>query len=136
MAEKKKIVLVEDDEDDIFLLKTAFEELDMLDRVVMFRNGQDAFQYLQSQTARPAIIISDLNMPVMNGFELLEALLQDDFFHGGHSNFVFLTTSDSTAIPEHQFDEDKFTFFTKGFSYNQIVETVSTIISKHSPHLN
>ncbi|TLV00422.1 response regulator [Dyadobacter luticola] len=127
MKENKHIVLVEDDDDDIFLLKTAFEELNMLDKVQLFRNGQDALVYLQNQSEPPSFVISDLNMPVMNGFELLDELLKKNFFVNGNPQFVFLTTSEKSMIPSHSFGESQFSFFTKGYSYNQMKDTLSII---------
>lgn len=131
------IVLVEDDEDDIFLIRAALDELKVANSVEVFRNGLDALSYLETQNDVPFLIVSDLNMPVMNGFELLNALLQRSFFNGNVPPFVFLTTSETSAIPQHSFDRQRFTFFTKGYSYDQILDTVSVIVkyskSVHTP---
>lgn len=120
--------MVEDDEDDIFLIRAALDELQVGNPVEVFRNGLDALSYLETERTVPFMIVSDLNMPVMNGFELLNALLQRSFFEGNVPPFVFLTTSETTAIPQHPFDRQRFTFFTKGYSYDQILDTVSVIV--------
>ncbi|SDG21205.1 Response regulator receiver domain-containing protein [Dyadobacter soli] len=122
------VILVEDDEDDIFLIRMALEELQIPNQVVVFRNGLDAFEYLKDQHEKPYVVISDLNMPVMNGFELLSSILDHDVFSGAVPAFVFLTTSDLTTIPPHSFDQQSFSFFTKGYSYEQILETMKIII--------
>jgi len=122
------IVLVEDDEDDIFLITTALDELRLENSVKVFRNGHDALDYLQETNPTPVVIISDVNMPVMNGFELLDALLT----HRGLGNtlppFVLLTTSDPSAFQSAGMDSNRIAVFTKGYSYKEISETLLSIL--------
>ncbi|MCF0073008.1 response regulator [Dyadobacter sp. CY261] len=129
MAVNGPIILVDDDEDDVFLIKTALEELSISNEVRVFRHGLDALHYFQQLPANPFVVISDLNMPVMNGLELLDALTQQKLLPSGFP-FVFLTTSDVSAIPKQVLTEGRFSFFTKGYSYEQILETMSMVIER------
>jgi CheY-like chemotaxis protein len=125
----KVIVLVDDDEDDTFLIQTVFEELNIEDDIRIFRNGYDAVTYLLAPDQQaPSIVISDLNMPQMNGFELLEALLKQNYFVGGEPKFVFLTTSEKSMVPNHNFGE-QIPFYTKGYSFTQVRDTILKIVS-------
>lgn len=72
---KKKILfIVDDDEDDINLFVEAVNEIDCTMQCFQARNGLDALERLNALDLLPEIIFLDLNMPKMNGFEVLERL--------------------------------------------------------------
>ena len=67
------ILLVEDDEVDVKALKWAFEKLKVANPLVIARDGEEALELLKD-LPRPYLIISDINMPRMNGIELLRKI--------------------------------------------------------------
>lgn len=75
---KKFLILVaEDDADDRFLLKKAFEETGVKEEVDFVENGMQLMEYLRkSQIAQqqryPKLILLDLNMPKMDGRQVLK----------------------------------------------------------------
>ena len=78
-----RLLLVEDDEDDILLTKRALKKGRIVVDLDVVRNGQEALEYLrkpnQYQDAlRPDVILLDLNMPVMSGHETLRQIRSDD----------------------------------------------------------
>ncbi|TQQ79638.1 response regulator [Halonotius roseus] len=78
-AEPVEILLVEDDQDDIFLTKKAFEQQNVLNNLHVVRDGVDAMTFLRQEdehadAPRPDIILLDLNLPTMDGDEVLEAI--------------------------------------------------------------
>ena len=78
-AEPVEILLVEDDQDDIFLTKKAFEQQNVLNNLHVVRDGVDAMDFLRQEdehadAPRPDIILLDLNLPTMDGDEVLEAI--------------------------------------------------------------
>jgi len=84
------ILLVEDDEIDVKALHRAFEKLKIANPVVVARDGVEALEILQT-LPRPYLIITDINMPRMNGIELLRKIRQSEEFR---DSIVFaLTTS-------------------------------------------
>jgi len=84
------ILLVEDDEIDVKALHRAFEKLKIANPVVVARDGVEAWEVLQT-LPRPFLIITDINMPRMNGIELLRKIRQSEDFR---DSIVFaLTTS-------------------------------------------
>jgi CheY-like chemotaxis protein len=84
------ILLVEDDEIDVKALHRAFEKLKIANPVVVARDGVEAWEVLQT-LPRPYLIITDINMPRMNGIELLRKIRQSEEFR---DSIVFaLTTS-------------------------------------------
>ena len=76
------ILLVDDDPNDLLLLETAFEEAGLKVRIQQAVGGQDAINYLSAKdqyadrAARelPHFVITDLKMPDVDGFEVLEFL--------------------------------------------------------------
>lgn len=70
------ILLVEDDEADVFLAERAFERSGVPARVETAGDGEKALARLRDGD-KPALIVTDLKMPRMNGVELLRALKDD-----------------------------------------------------------
>lgn len=70
---KIKIVIVENDEDERFFMKQGFEGSDVFELVGQLTNGDDLLEWLEThRTALPDVILSDLNMPGKNGYDILD----------------------------------------------------------------
>lgn len=82
MRNGNPLLIVEDNETDILCLKKAFEKSGIGKTIITASNGEEALAYLKGdlpdQDLRiPNLILLDLNMPIMNGFEFLEAVKSD-----------------------------------------------------------
>lgn len=90
-------MLVDDDEITNFVHQSLLEEAGVTQRVLVASNGQEALELIKERVLQdgegPCLIFLDINMPVMNGFEFLEAYqeLEDEFKHS--AIVVMLTTS-------------------------------------------
>ncbi|MCY7352053.1 MAG: response regulator [Cytophagaceae bacterium] len=71
------ILLVDDDPDDNFLHQLVIEEADVCDEVHVFENGSEALRFLaqphREVCSEPDVILLDINMPGINGFEFMDA---------------------------------------------------------------
>ncbi len=74
----KQILLVEDNPDDVLLTKRAFMKANILNEVVVARDGVEALEYLHGEKRIvPVLILRDLKLPRMGGLEVLERLRAD-----------------------------------------------------------
>lgn len=77
------ILLVEDNEGDILLTLDAFEESKLDTKVSIARNGQEALDFLRKKgefqnVQRPDLVLLDINIPILNGLEVLEDIKKDE----------------------------------------------------------
>ena len=92
------VVLIDDDEVDIEAVVRSFRLHGFSNPITTFRNGAEALQAMRGRFGRelgtvPFLVLLDLNMPMMNGIEFLDAIRADP---GLRRTIVFaLTTSDT-----------------------------------------
>jgi len=93
----KKVLLIDDDEVASFLLKRALQNAHLTDEVHTALNGREALGILNKNfmdsDSTPNVIILDLNMPVMNGFEFLEEFRRMEIPNKDAIKIVILTSS-------------------------------------------
>ena len=84
MAALKRILLVEDNERDVELTLAALEEHNLANEVVVTRDGAEALDYLYRRgkysdraDGLPAVVLLDLNMPKVDGMEVLQRMKID-----------------------------------------------------------
>ncbi len=90
------ILVVDDNEDDLLMIQEAFEEAKLINVVHVAHDGQEAIAFLRKQgphanAPTPGLVLLDINMPKMDGFEVL-----DELKHNGELRsmpVVMLTTS-------------------------------------------
>ncbi|MCF2487451.1 response regulator [Dyadobacter sp. CY347] len=122
------IVIIEDDEDDQFLLEEVFKELNYPNKRVYFQDGQAALDYLHLPTTVPFLVLSDINMPFLNGFELREKLKTDADINLKCIPYLFFSTGISQKMVIDAYSISAQGFFVKPSSHKDLSETVRTII--------
>ena len=85
MNDLKRILLVEDDPKDVELTLTGLAEYNLANEVVVARDGEEALDYLYRRgnhktrtNGNPAVMLLDLKLPKINGFEVLQQIRADE----------------------------------------------------------
>ena len=101
VSESKCVLVVDDDQTTVLLTRLFLESMSVTD-VHSSSNGQEAIQFIydhcqgeEESKACPDIVLLDLNMPVMDGFEFLEAYSRAENISGKGISIIVLTSSDS-----------------------------------------
>ena len=121
-----KVLLVDDDSINNFLSEEIISGADITEEVVLLTDGQQALSYLnslkisESEPPQKLLILLDLNMPVMDGFEFLEEFkpeeLEADF------QIVILTSSDNQRDIEKIKAYDIKNFISKPITEEKLLE--------------
>ncbi|OHB61157.1 MAG: two-component system response regulator [Planctomycetes bacterium RBG_13_46_10] len=126
MRNSRSILLVEDDVVDILTVKRALKRLQIDNALVHLKDGEDAMKYLQDKTnVEPCIIILDLNVPKLNGLELLKIIKADERLKS--IPVVVLTTSEDSRDIEESFGMGAAGYVVKPVDFNRIVTVFGTI---------
>lgn len=78
MPQTTNVIIIDDSVEDCYLIKKRLKNLDLNVNVISFSNGLEAYNYLvdinlnSSQSSAKNIIILDIYMPLMDGFEFIE----------------------------------------------------------------
>ena len=117
------VLVVEDDEDIREVLATILHESGY--SVIMARNGEEALQRLRTGTCRPCVILLDLWMPVMDGWQFREAQRKDPALAGIP---VVVLSGDREA---QSFDTAA--YLSKPVQFHQLVRTVARFCEPRAP---
>lgn len=99
MQKLRSVLLVDDDPTNNFLNQRLLRRLNVADQVVVAENGQEALRLLQPAgpsapaPSFPALILLDIQMPIMNGIEFLQAYQLLPLAQRRHTTVVVLSTS-------------------------------------------
>jgi len=128
MQSSKPILLVEDDSVDVMTVKRALRDLDVANQLVPAGDGEEALEYLRSQrTAKPCVILLDLNMPKMSGTEFLKIIKEDETLR--MIPVVVFTTSNSEQDIARSFELGAAGYMVKSVDYDKFIETIKMINS-------
>jgi CheY-like chemotaxis protein len=137
MNKNGPVIVIEDDVDDREILKEVFEKLDYANEILYFEDGEKALKYLLSMSVKPFLILSDINMPRLNGMELREKIYNNEQLNLRCIPYLFLTTAAEQPLVIKAYSQSVQGFFVKPSSLNEIEKLVSNIMSYwkqcHSP---
>ena len=122
------IVIVEDDSDDCEMLKYTFREIGVLNEFRCFENPVPALEYLKNTPETPFIIISDMNMPKMNGLSFKKAVNEDVSIRKRKIPFVFLSTGKQNNLLESAYELSAQGYFQKPADIHSLKEIATAII--------
>ncbi len=124
------ILLVEDNLGDVRLTKEAFKECHIKYTLHVVHNGVEALRFLRKEggyqdSPRPSLILLDLNLPKMNGREVLETIKTDSLLR--RIPVVILTTSLAEDDIIHSYNMHANCYIPKPVSLDKFEDTVRAI---------
>jgi CheY-like chemotaxis protein len=122
------VIIIDDDIEDLELLKAMATELRVSSQVLVFNNPEDALDFLKKTIIEPLFILCDINMPRINGFQLRTELLKSDSTIKDVP-FLFLSTA-KTEYELSKADTLKVqAYYTKANSFNGMRDIFENIVS-------
>jgi len=127
-----KILLGEDNPDDILLTKRALNQARIESDVIVAKNGLEALNYLQNELKNnqkknglPDLVLLDLNLPKMSGHEFLKEVRNESRFR--LIPIVILSSSGETMDIEESYLLGANSYIQKPVDFEQFVSTVQTL---------
>lgn len=132
MADRKEIdvLLVEDDPGDVLMTREAFEENKVANRLAVVSDGESAMTYLRKEgpyadAPTPDLVLLDLNLPRMDGREVLAAMKGDDNLRS--IPVVVLTTSEAEEDVLRSYALHANAYVTKPVDFQRFIDVVRQI---------
>lgn len=123
------ILIVDDDDDDADFLQEAWKELNFRNPLIFFITGEQVLEYLKTEKIIPFLILCDVNLPGIDGFELKEKLLKDSELNYVSIPFIFWSTLASAAQIKKAYDLGGNGFFIKGSNFEGIKKSLVDIVN-------
>ena len=128
--ENKNILLVEDNPDDVELTLRALKRNNILNKVIVAKDGVEALDYLlgtgmyskRELKDLPVVILLDLKLPKIDGLEVLKRIRQDE--HSKLIPVVILTSSSEEKDLIDGYSLGANSYIRKPLEFNQFVEAI------------
>ncbi|HLF47673.1 MAG TPA: response regulator [Chitinophagaceae bacterium] len=130
MSKQIEILLVEDNEGDVVLTLEALQEAKVYNHVHVVRDGEEAIKFLKKQApyqeaVTPDIILLDINLPKMDGKEVLTEIKKDNRLKT--IPVVILTTSEAEKDISYAYHHHANCYITKPVDFSKFMEVVQSI---------
>jgi len=116
----KRLLIVDDEDSNLFALKSYLETMDV--EIFVVKNGEEAIAFLSGET-KPDIILLDMMMPVMDGYETLKVLNET-----GHLNLIPVIAVTARAMKgdrEKCLEAGAWDYISKPLDMNLLVEKLN-----------
>ena len=130
-ARKAEILLVEDSASDIQLIKEGFKESSFDHNLHVTMDGAEGMDFLKKQgkyannTINPDLVILDLNLPKMNGREVLEAIKSDDKLK--RTPVMIFSSSNSEFDIKETYDHHANCYMVKPINLDEFMDAIKSI---------
>ncbi|HVG15898.1 MAG TPA: response regulator [Chitinophagaceae bacterium] len=128
MNKKGPIIIIEDDLDDQEILNEIFKRLDYPNEVTFYTDGNEALEYLNRTDAQPFLILSDINMPRIDGFELRRKIFTNEQLQTKCIPYLFFTTGASKKAVIDAYAMSVQGFFAKPNTVAALENTIRKIV--------
>ena len=128
MNKNGPVIIIEDDADDQALLKEVFQTLKYTNPLIFFSTGQGALDFLNKGDIIPFIILSDINLPKLNGFDLRAKLKTDAELEIRCIPYLFFSTALNQKAVIDAYSLSVQGFFVKQTSISELEKTITAIM--------
>lgn len=122
------IIIIEDDADDQEFLTEIFQKLNYANKVLFFFDGQKALDHINHSDELPFLILSDINMPKLDGFALRQKLKTDSKLSNKCIPYLFFSTALNQKAVIDAYSQSVQGFFVKQNSMLELEKTISAIM--------
>lgn len=122
------VIIIEDDADDQEMLADVFKKLEYLNEVIFFSDGQEALDYLNRTDIIPFLILSDINMPKLDGFALRNKIKTDAALQVKCIPYLFFSTASSQRSVIDAYSLSVQGFFIKQVTMAELEKTIKVIM--------
>ena len=127
------VIVIEDDLDDQEILEEVFKKLNYPNQILFFSDGIQALSYLSSTDRNPFLILSDINLPKLNGFELRDKIRMDAKLQTKCIPYLFFSTTLNQSAVIDAYSLSAQGFFVKPNKLNEL-ENIIKIIMDYWTH--
>jgi CheY-like chemotaxis protein len=129
-ARQIEVLLVEDDPGDVLMTREAFEDYKVANNLHVVHDGADAMAFLRREgqygdAPRPDLVLLDLNLPRMDGREVLQAIKSDPEL--ASIPVVVLTTSEAEEDVLRSYSLHANAYVTKPVDFERFIDVVRQI---------
>jgi CheY-like chemotaxis protein len=128
MNKSGPIIIIEDDLDDQEVLTDIFKELNYGNEVIFFGDSLAALEYLTHTDTEPFLVLSDINMPKLNGLELREKVHNNEDLRMKSIPYLFFSTSAEQKHVIEAYSRSIQGFFVKPNSYVKLKSVLRKIV--------
>jgi response regulator RpfG family c-di-GMP phosphodiesterase len=123
------IIFVEDDIDDKEIMEEVLKELNIPNKLIWFKNADDAWHYLKTTPDQPFIIFSDVNLPKLNGIDFKRRIDYDMELRRKSIPFIFYSTAVTQQIVNEAYTQMTVQgFFQKSNGFEEMKENIKLIL--------
>ncbi len=122
------IIIIEDDEDDQELLKEVFKRQGYPNELYFFVDGEKALAFLNESGAIPFLILSDINLPKLDGFALRDKIKMDADLQIRCIPYIFFSTALNQDAVVKAYSLSVQGFFVKQDSIKELEKTIHAIM--------
>lgn len=128
MNKRGPIIIIEDDMDDQYILTDIFNELNYDNELIFFADSVEALEYLVNTEIEPFLVLSDINMPKLNGMELREKIHNNEDLRLKSIPYLFFSTRAEQRHVIDAYSRSIQGFFVKPADYNKLKKVIVTIV--------
>lgn len=122
------IYIIDDDIDDKEIVQEVWNDIGLENKLVFFNSGDELIERLNQDIHNPFLIICDINLPGMNGFEIREKLFSNPETRYKTVPFIFWSNSVSKTQIKKAYDLAAHGLFIKGSSMEELKKTFTRIV--------